>query len=171
MTTLPTREDLSQASGVVPGAYFDQIYEGFMDDALFQLGRQIKIHLQPSISEDKSSNIKNSPAGFNPFFHGSMRPTSGGKNRGITVETRDIPYTAHIRHGPQPKNDRMGVGELSEEQVQTTTVYESLQDIENCISATIDNERYEVDKDPRSIGFRGLKYVICVWKRIAEEEK
>jgi len=171
MTTLPTREDLSQASGVIPYTQFNSIYEGFMDDAMLRLGRQIMIHLPPSVSEDKSANTKDSPAGYNPFFRGSSRPTAGGKNRGLNVEPRDIPYTAQIRHGPKPANDHTGVGELSDEEVQTTTVYASLVDIDACVSATIDGKRYEKQKDSRPVGFSNLKYVIQVWSRIAEEEK
>ena len=171
MTVLPTKEDLSQASGIIPLDSFNAIYEGFMDDALVNLGREIMLHLPPSISEDKSANLKSGPAGYNPFFRGSARPTAGGKNRGVIVETRDIPYTAHIRHGPQPANDHTGVGKLSAEQVQTTTVYASSGDIEDCISVTIDGKRYERDEDIRPIGFSNLKYVIMIWHKISEKEK
>ena len=171
MTTLPTKEDLSQASGIIPIDSLNVIYEAFMDDALVKLGRQIMLHLPPSVSEDKSSNVKDSPAGYNAFFRGSLRPTTGGKNRGVIVEARDIPYTAHIRHGPQPANEHTGVGELSAEQIQTTTVYASSGDIEDCISVTIDGQRCERDKDARPVGFSNLKYVIMVWHRISEKEK
>jgi len=170
---LADNQDLSQADGISSVTYnsFDLIYEAYMDDIFVGIGREIILHLPPSISEDKSANLKSGPAGYNSFFRGSARPTAGGKNRGVIVETRDIPYTAHIRHGPQPANDHMGVGKLSFEEVQTTTVYESLGDIEDCISVTIDGKRYERDEDARPIGFSNLKYVIIVWHKISEKEK
>lgn len=170
---LADNQDLTQAAGISSTTYnsFNVIYEAYIDDTFVGIGREIMLHLPPSVSEDKSSNVKDSPAGYNAFFRGSLRPTAGGKNRGVIVEARDIPYTVHIRHGPQPANDHMGVGKLSSEEVQTTTVYASLGDIKDCISVTIDGKRYERDKDQRPIGFSNLKYIIMVWHRISEKEK
>jgi len=172
MTILPTKEDFSQASGLVDYGYFDELYEGFMDNALSEMGREIILHLEPSVTEDKTVAVKNNPAAYNPFFRGSSRGYDGGKNKGVVITNyRDVGYTAQIRHGPKPLDKNTGAGELSEDQVQTTTVYASLPYIENAISATIDNERYERCEDARIVGFDGPKYVIQVWGPIAEQEQ
>lgn len=172
MAILPTKEDFSQVSGLVNYSYFDELYEGAMDNALVEMGREIILHLESSVTEDKAVAVKNNPASYNPFFRGSSRGYTGGKNKGVVITNyRDIGYTAQIRHGPKPLDQHTGAGELSEDQVQTTTVYESLKYIENAVSATIDGKRYERFEDARIVGFDGPKYVIQVWGRIAEQEQ
>jgi hypothetical protein len=171
MVVLPTREDLSQASGIVDFDYLNIIYESVMDEALVGMGKQIVLHLQPSISEDKSVAQKIDPGAYNPFFKNASRISAGGKGKGVIITSRDIPYTAHIAYGPRPLNEQTGAGELSDGQVQTTTSIESLQDIESAISMTVDGNRYDRFGDAKVIGLSNSKYVIQVWGSIAEKEQ
>lgn len=171
MVVLPTKEDFSQASGLINYPFLNSLYEGFMDKALLEMGRQIVIHLQPAVTEDKSVSTKVDAGAYNPFFRNSSRISSGGKGKGVVSQPRDIGYTAHVVHGPRPLNEQTGAGALSEDQVQTTTVYESLGDIESAVSVTIDGNRYRKLEDPRIVGFSDAKYVLQTWERIAETEK
>lgn len=172
MVLITANEDLTQASGVLPIGSMASIYEGLMDNALSELGRSITVHLEPTIQANPTvTNPSTQHGAYNPFFHGSSRPTAGGQQKGVRVTHRDVVYTAHIKHGPRPLDDTGGMGTLEEDEAQTTTVYESLTDIERAVSATIDGERFVLARGPRPIGFNSTKYLMCVWKRIVEKEE
>jgi len=173
MVLLPTTEDFSQASGSISFSALNTVYEGLMDHALQGIGRTVTLHLQPIKEEDINSTdpVANSNA-YNPFFHGSARPGTGSKmNRGYKVTPRDIQFTAHIRHGPKPEDPVTGAGRLEPDEVQTTTVIESLDYLKKCLSITIDGEVYERSGAPRVIGFSTAKYIIQLWKRKQEKEQ
>jgi len=174
MVMLPTKEDLSQASGVVPFRLMNYYYESFMDHALVEMGDTITLHLDPIRRQDPDiTQTPSGPRAYNPFFDNSARPSAGGKNRGVRVEPRDITYTAQVRIGPQPQDEARGIGKLDNGQAQTTTSIESLNDIKKCQSATIRGERYRLFKEPRPVAFLGsdLKYVIQIWERVQEKEE
>lgn len=172
MVLLPTKEDFSQSSGIIPFANMELIYEGLMDNALDNMGRTITLHLEPSV-EQRASVISNpiKRGSYNPFLGTSARPDAQGVSRGVEVTPRDIQYKAHISHGPRDLDDDGGIGTLETDQVQTTTVYESLNDITSCLSATIDGERYSPLRGPKITGFTVAKYIIQIWERINEEEQ
>lgn len=172
MAVLPTKEDLSQASGAIPFGTMEYYYESFMDQSLVGMGDSITLHLDPIVREDPDViDTPEAPRAYNPFFGGSARSSAGGKNRGVRVEHRDIPYTAHVRLGPKPSDEARGIGKLDIGQAQTTTVIASLDDIKNCRSATIRGEVYRrMDEPPRQIGFTQVKYIIQIWERVQEKE-
>lgn len=171
MVLLPTREDFSQASGAIPFALMEHYYEAIMDKTYIEgsgTARQILLNLEPSRTEDKTVQVQNNPGSINPFFKGSMRPTAGGKNRGVEITPRDVPYMAQIKHGPKPDDDKNGIGALAEDECATTLAVECLPDLEACLSSVIDGERYTKLGGPRFIGFRAKKYLIQKWKRKQE---
>lgn len=171
MVSLPTKEDFSQASGSIPFAIMERFYEAFIDSTFVQgsgTARQIILQLSPSRTEDKTEQVQNNPGSFNPFFQGSMRPTAGGKNRGVEITPREVPYMAQIRHGPKPEDDTDGIGALAEDECTTTLAIESLPDLEDSLSSTIDGQRYTKLGGPRPVGFTSKKYLIQKWKRKQE---
>jgi hypothetical protein len=172
MVVLPTKEDLSQASGTIPFSTMEYYYESFIDQSLVGMGDTIVLHLDPVMREDPDIiETPKAPRAYNPFFNSSARPSAGGKNRGVQVEHRDIPYTAHVLIGPKPSDEARGIGKIDIGQAQTTTVIASLDDIKKCRSATIRGEVYRVmDKPPRQIGLTKVKYIMQIWERVQEKE-
>lgn len=169
---LTPNQDLSQASGTIGYGFLSYIYEGFMDSALNGCGRSITLHLEPSIQQNesvKSNPIK--PGSYNPFFGTSIRPSDDGQSRGVKVTNRDVSYTAHIRHGPVEPENAGGIGELKRDEVRTTTVFESLDHLKDCVSATIDGQRFIKLKGYKVIGFSDKKYIIQDWQALQEAEK
>lgn len=166
-----TSEDFSQSSGTINYGHLNYIYEGIIDNTFVGMGRSITLHLPPQITQNDSVASNPIKAGaYNPFFQTSVRPNENSQSRGVKIDQRDVPYTAHIKHGPKPADDKTGMGELFKDQVRTTLAYEALTDLENCLSATIDGRRYARLGDYRPIGLTNKKYIIQDWERIQEEE-
>ena len=109
---------------------------------------------------------------YNPFMGRAARQVPSNistvRQGGTKYVHRDVTYVAHIRHGPKDADDTGGVL-LSEDQVQTTTLIQSEDHIDECESATIDGSRYALDSK-RIVGFQNARYVICKWSAINEEE-
>lgn len=171
MVIISSSEDFSQASGNINYANLNFIYEGIIDNSFVGMGRTITLHLPPQITQNDSVASNPIKAGaYNPFLGGSVRPTEQGQNRGVKITYRDVEYTAMIKHGPKPADDRTGMGALMKDQVRTTIVYESLDDLLNCLVATIDGLRYSRLGDYKPIGLTDKKYIIQDWQRVQEEE-
>ena len=152
---------------------FENCYHSLMDSSYFALGRTIVLHLTPEKIIDTSGVEASTPAvHYNPFMRrgGRQVPSTISTTRTPAVQLihRDVPYAAHIKHGPKNSDDKGGI-ELFDGEAQTTTLIESQKHINGAITATIDGRRFNLEST-RPIGFRDVRYLISKWKRIDEAE-
>jgi len=153
---------------------FEDCYHSLMDSSFFALGRTITLHLTPEKTIDVSGIEASTPAvRYNPFMRrgGRQVPSTISTVRTTAVQLvhRDVPYIAHIKHGPKDADDKSGI-ELLDGETMTTTLIESSNHINAAISATIDGRRFNLQWT-RPIGFRDIRYLISKWQRINEAEK
>ncbi len=166
---LTSPENFAQASGLIDFSILDQTYEAIIDMTFIGMSRTILLHLPPQIEADPTS-YGNQATAYNPFFDQAVMPSDSTKVHAVKVNTRDIPFSAHIRIGPKDMDDITGAGRLLENEAQTTTVIESHGHIASCLAATIDGERYRLKNGPRTIGFKNKTYIITIWERVQERE-
>jgi len=163
MVEKPSNQDFSQALPNilnVPG--LEQIYEQFMD-ASFNFSRNITLVMPPGKTLNSSST-------YNPLTEGQDRrlnQSSDFGDKGYTVTPITVIYKAHIRHGPAPL-DRENAFAMNENDCYTTTDYNSITDLQNCVEAIIDGKKFRMTKGPRPIGFSLTKYVITMWTRVLD---
>ena len=156
-----------------PQPLFEQLYNDAMDASFAALGRDIVIHLSPEKYVSSGIIQANSPAlQYNPFQGRSARPApniiSTTKQPAVEFIHRDVTYKAHIRHGPKDDDESGGVALLRDE-IQTTTIVESLAHLQASETATIDGLRCKLES-VRNIGLQNRRYVIARWKVINEQE-
>lgn len=156
-----------------PQPAFEQLYNNAMDASFAALGRDIVLHLIPEKYVSSGILQANSPAlQYNPFQGRAARPApniiSTTRQPATEFIHRDVIYKAHIRHGPKDGDDQGGAALLRDE-IQTTTVVESLHHINAAETATIDGLRCLLDS-VRPIGLQDRRYVIARWKVINETE-
>ncbi len=156
-----------------PQPVFEQLYNNAMDASFAALGRDIVLHLTPEKYVSSGILEANSPAlQYNPFQGRAARPApniiSTTRQPATEFIHRDVTYKAHIRHGPKD-DDETGGAALLRDEVQTTTVIESLQHLQAAESATIDGVRCKLEAI-RPIGLQDRRYVIARWKLINETE-
>jgi hypothetical protein len=168
MVLVPNNQDLSQASGVIDVAAFEQIYHSCMDDALASLGRTVTFHLEPSVEQDVSTQGQPQAGQFNPFFGGVATPNTNTRGRGTKITTREVEYLAHIRVGPMGADDTDGIGDLKDNEVMITVVVEALPHVKEALSMSIEGRRYNI-KETRPIGFSVRRYLMVKGEEIEEQ--
>ncbi len=171
VSPLGTPSDDGSFSFIQPG--FESCYANLMNSSFAALGRNIVLHLTPERTVDASGVQQSTGAvHYNPFMGRSARPVpnqiSTTRQPAVRHVHRDVTYIAHIKHGPKDADDNGGV-ELLKDEVQTTTVLESLPHISECESVTIDGRRYTLEST-RKIGLQNTRYVIAKWSAINESE-
>lgn len=171
VTPLGTPPDDGSFSFIQPE--FEACYASLMNSSFAALGRSITLHLMPIRTVDASGvQASTGAVQYNPFMGRSARPVpstiSTTRQPAVIHTHRDVAYVAHIRHGPKDADDKGGV-ELKVDEVMTTTVFESLPHINECESATIDGQRFNLQAT-RIIGLQDARYVISKWRAIAESE-
>ncbi len=179
MILLPTKEDFSQASGLFDGKYFESIYEAFVDTSFVQFARIITLHLRPSIQEDINTQNQAQAQQYNPFFGRVPVPNTNTRGTGAKVTPRDINYKAHVKIGPmkigpaslgrEAEEDLLGIGDLKSNEAMITLGIESLTDLQNTLSISIEGRRYSIS-ERRQIGFSRRKYIMVWLKEIQERD-
>lgn len=158
-------EDFTQAlAGLINNSNLESIYESFIDASFNAFARPIILIMPPAktLSGDSST--------YNPLMGGQDRrlnQTDNFGDKGYTVTPIEVTYKAHIKHGPAPV-DRENAFAVNENDVLTTTDYNAVTDINNCIEAIIDGKKFRMSKGPRPIGFSSTKYLITIWSRIID---
>lgn len=156
-----------------PQPVFEQLYNNAMDASFAALGRDIVIHLTPERYVSSGIIQANVPGlQYNPFQGRAARPApnviSTTQQPATEFIHRDVTYKAHIRHGPKD-DDETGGAALLRDQIQTTTVIESLDHLNAAETATIDGIRCKLEST-RLIGLQSRRYVIARWQVINETE-
>lgn len=156
-----------------PQPQFEALYNNAMDASFAALGRDIVLHLTPEQHIASGILQANSPAlQYNPFQGRAARPApntiSTSRQPATEFIHRDVTYKAHIRHGPKDDDESGGISLLRDE-IQTTTVVESLLHLNSAETATIDGLRCKLESI-RQIGLQARRYVIARWKVINETE-
>jgi len=156
-----------------PQRAFEELYNNAMDASFNALGRDIVLHLTPEKHVASGITQESSPAlQYNPFQGRSARPApniiSTSRQPAVEFIHRDVTYKAHIRFGPKDDDESSGATLLNDE-IQTTTIIESLGHINASESATIDGFRCKLETI-RPIGLQDRRYVIAKWKVINESE-
>jgi len=152
---------------------FEACYNDVMDSSFAALSRNIVLHLTPKRIIDTSGvQASTNALHYSPFGGRAPRRApniiSTTRQPSVIMTYRDVTYPAHIKHGPISEDDNNGIV-LARDEVQLTTVIESLDHIGAAETATIDGQRYTLEWT-RSIGLQQLRYVISKWKRINEQE-
>lgn len=156
-----------------PQPQFEQLYNQTMDASFAALGRDIVLHLTPEKYVSSGLLQANIPAlQYNPFQGRAARPApniiSTTREPATEFIHREVTYKAHIRHGPKDDDEKGGLVLLRNE-IQTTTVVESLKHIYEAETATIDGVRCTLDS-VRKIGLQDSRYIIVKWTVINETE-
>ena len=148
----------------------EECYISLINSSFFALGRNITLHLVPERTLDVSGvqAVNETALHYNPLLGRAARPApniiSTTRQPSVIHTHRDVIYIAHIKHGPKEADEKGGIPLLTDE-VQTTTLFESLSHLDECESATIDGSRYVLDSK-RPIGFQNVRYIISKWKKI-----
>lgn len=172
MTLLPNNQDLTAASGIINHGFLEAIYHSVMDEALADLGqeRQVVFHLNPEIQEDTTTQSQPAPQQYNPFFGRAPVPKANTRNPGVRISPRDVQYNAHVRVGPlKIEDNRTGMGDLADNEIQLTVVIEALAHAEEALSFSVEGRRYRVDRT-RPVGFSVRRYLMIKGKEIQETE-
>jgi hypothetical protein len=159
MAIIPNAQDLTQASGIIPADFLESIYEGFMDDAMQQIGRTVTFHLPPLIEQDVTTQSQGQSSQYNPFFGGVSAPKTTTRITGTKVTTQEVEYLAQIRVNPIGKDDTMGIGDLKDNQIMLTVVIEALDQVKRALSFTVEGRTYTID-ETRPIGFSRRRYLM-----------
>lgn len=164
MPEKPANQDLSEGSVPFDNSALEATYERAMDTMMLYVGRNVTFYLEP-IKTITTSN----PEHYDPFAGGQDRrlgnATTGSK--GYTLEPVWVVYKAHVKHGPQA--DPEAPFDLDVGDVQLTTVYGSLSDLEAAVEVDVDGIRFvKKTKDLRPIGWSTPKYIISVWTKKAQ---
>lgn len=165
----PANQDLSQATPAFSGSALEAVYEKAIDTTLVQFGRNVTLWLEP-IRTATDSN----PEHYDPFAGGQDRRLGSANtgSKGYTLDPVWVIYKAHVVHGPKEVQDPHtgDVITLKVGEVQLTTVYGSLSDVEEAVELEVDGQKYtRLTKDPRPIGFSTPKYLMSWWERKAEK--
>lgn len=169
MILLSPNQDLTAASGLIDIGLLNDIYHSFMDEALSDMGREVMIHLEPSIESDSITNSQPQSMQYNPFFKRAAIPSPNTRNTGVKITTRDVLYKGHVRIGPFEGNDNTGMGSLKENEARITLVIEALEHVKSARSIGIEGRRYSVSRD-RPIGFTERKYIMVWLTEIQESD-
>lgn len=169
MPEKPANQDLSEAdANLLSNSELETIYEKSMDTMMQYVGRTITLYMEP-VRTATTSN----PEHYDPFAGGQDRRLGNANtgSKGYTLEPVWVYYKAHVVHGPKEVEDpKTGVKfrlELGE--VQLTTVYGSLADINDAVELEVDGVKFtRKPVDPRPIGWSTPKYLISVWEKKAE---
>lgn len=166
----PANQDLSEAKADAIGqaSQLEAVYEAAMDTMLQYVGRDVTLWLEP-IRTASSSN----PEHYDPFSGGQDRRLGNAETgeKGYTLEPVWVTYRAHVVHGPKEVEDPSTgtVISLKVGEVQLTTVYGALADVEAAVELEVDGQKYtRQTKDARPIGWSTPKYLITMWERKAE---
>ena len=175
MINVPSHENFGDVPGPSIWPNFEALYHKVMDDSFATLGRSIILHLTPIRVADSGLLAGPQPAQYNPLMgqagRGLPNIVTTVRNRAMQITTRDVSYTAHIKHGPKEIDDKDAIGRLEMDQVATTTAYEAIPHLLECESATIDGLRYKIHTMPRAIGLQTKRYVITIWQKIPEMQQ
>lgn len=169
MILLSTKENFSQASGFFNTAFMEAVYESFMQTASVELGRKAVVHLQPLSQQDASTSSVPQSQQYNPFFQRAPLPNPIARNAGVKITPRDIEYTVRPRIGPQPADDKLGIGLLKSNEAMFTFPIEALTDIKSCICISFEGRRYKVEST-RPIGFSKRFEVMVMLTEINESD-
>lgn len=141
-----------------------------MDTVMLGMGRDLTLHLQPTKTRCPAPDCRYAQT-YEKFIgaNGQICRSCGGQ--GYFLEPRQTVYTANIRwiDGDLATAEKGGkdtpAGRVIDADVRTKTVYASLADINNCVSAEIDGKPVKLKTSPRVTGFGGqLLYVVSYWE-------
>lgn len=145
-------------------------FQNAMDTVLYDLGRDITIHLPPSKGQCASPDCQ-----FDSFYkrylstNGQVCQTCQGQ--GFTYEQNYTIYRANLRWTNEPYNNSktiaedQSIGRIGVNFCRVKTVESSMSHIKESIGATIDGINVELFDQPRYTGFAGsLLYTISIWK-------
>lgn len=167
MVFIPSLQDLSQSSGIIPVGFLESVYEGLMDNALVGLGRTVVFHLPPLISQDTTTQSQPQASQYNPYFGGVVAPRTNTRITGTQITPQDVAYTAHIRVNPIGRNDLNGIGDLKDNEIMITVGIEALDHVKRAISFTVEGRNYSIG-ETRPVGFSKRKYLMIKGEEINE---
>lgn len=155
----------SYASGLIPSSA-RTTFKDNIDGVLYNLGRDITVHLKPAKSRCLSGCVFNQT--YKKFTNATNQICSECRGDGFILEPRQTVYRANIRWMNQPYADKGNATRTEENFVRTKTVAASYDHIKDSIGATIDGINVEVYQEPRTSGFgeTPLLYTIAYWKRV-----
>lgn len=163
MAQKPANQNLSEAiPNVFNTAGLESTYEAYMDAMLLNLGRDITIYLPPAVSQSTAN-----PEQLNPWMLSQDPRTANASDGtdGLVVEPIYVVYKAHIVHGPREPLPDMPF-RLDKGDVQLTTVFGSMEDMNRAIEIEVDGMKFDMRKQTvRPIGLSTPKYLISVWTR------
>ncbi len=161
-------QDFTASSGIINGAFMENIYHSIIDNTFIELGRDIILHLEPMVEQDLSTQIQPQQSQFNPFFGRVQSPRTNTRSAGVRYTPRDVVYKAHIAIGPlDKKDDLLGIGNLKDNEIQLTLPIEALNHVKEALSVSVEGRRYDI-RETRPIGFSTRRYIIVIGEEINE---
>jgi len=175
-----SESSLPDRGGLVGNDVIKQ-FKTYMDQILVDLGRQIRLNMQPSRQDcpncgydsvRKRSNNRYNSSNPNPlgplhkvFADGQRCSVCNGQ--GILNTTRSVDYTAGISKTIKEREiEDFDIGTFNPNLLKTTTVLGSFGDISSCENALIDGQTYKLIGKPIKTGLRDLIRVKAFWELV-----